>query len=75
MSTFAETAIVNYRLSFAEQVKQMSIFCFRLLQTNGSLPFPFAENKQKLSFSLVPFSVCGIPETWRHGDMGMETSN
>jgi hypothetical protein len=21
----------------------------------------------------LPFFVCGIPETWRHGDMEMET--
>jgi hypothetical protein len=28
-----------------------------------------------LTFQLVPFSVCGIPESWRHGhgDMDMET--
>ncbi len=60
MSTFDETAIVDYsyRLSIADQGKQTSVFCFRLQQTNGM------------------FSVCGIPETWRpgHGDMEVETS-
>jgi hypothetical protein len=39
MGKFAETAIVDYRLSFADQGKQTSVFRFRLLQTNGSLPF------------------------------------
>jgi hypothetical protein len=41
MGTFAETAIVDYRLSFADQGKQTSVFSFLLQQTNGSLPFPF----------------------------------
>jgi hypothetical protein len=66
MGKFAETAIVNYRLSFAgqgkiivdhpltfaDQGKQTSVLRFR---------FPVAENKRKLLFS-----VFGIPETWRH---------
>jgi hypothetical protein len=40
--------------------KQTEVFRFH---------FPFAENKQKLLFS-----ICGIPEmwTWRHGDGDME---
>jgi hypothetical protein len=42
MGTFAEIAIVDYRLSFADQGKQTSIFRFRLQQTNRSLPFSFA---------------------------------
>jgi hypothetical protein len=41
MGTFAETAINDYRSSFANQGKQTSIFRIRLQQTNGSLPFPF----------------------------------
>jgi hypothetical protein len=41
MGTFAETAIIDYCLSFADQGKQTSIFWFRLQQTNGSFPFPF----------------------------------
>jgi hypothetical protein len=59
MGKFAETEIIGYRLSFADQGKQTSIFSFRLQQINGSLPFPF--------------SACGIPKTWRHGDVEMET--
>jgi hypothetical protein len=42
MGTFAETAIVDYRLSFADQGNQTSVFCFRSQQRNGSLPFPFS---------------------------------
>ncbi len=30
MGMFVETAIVDYRLSFADQGKQTSVFCFRL---------------------------------------------
>jgi hypothetical protein len=65
---------------------ETSVFRFRLQQTNRSLPFPLSvANKRKLPFSvtvfrkyrfpLVPFSVWGILETWRHGhgDMEMET--
>jgi hypothetical protein len=60
MDMFAEIAMVDYCLSFADQGKQTSVIRFHLQQTNGSLPFPFpfTENKQKL-----PFSICGIPET------------
>jgi hypothetical protein len=32
MGTFAETAIVDYRLSFANEGKQTSVFYFRLQQ-------------------------------------------
>jgi hypothetical protein len=54
MGMFAETAIVDYHLSFADQGKQTSVFCFLLQQTDGSLHFcfPFAENKSKLPFSV-----------------------
>jgi hypothetical protein len=33
----------------------------RLQQTNGSLPFPFSV--------CIKQTDCGIPETWRHGNM------
>jgi hypothetical protein len=60
MDMFAEIAMVDYCLSFADQGKQTSVIHFHLQQTNGSLPFPFpfTENKQK-----SPFSICGISET------------
>jgi hypothetical protein len=59
MGTFAETAIVDYcskenKLPFA--AKKWKFAVFLLQQTNGSYRFP-----------LIPFSVCGILETWRHG--------
>jgi hypothetical protein len=75
MGTFAETAIVDYTISFADQGKKnicfqfpsaankwkFAISVFLLLKTNGSC-----------HFLLFPFSVCGIPETWRHGHGDME---
>jgi hypothetical protein len=64
MSTFAETAIVNHRLSFANQGKQTSFFCFRLPKTNGSLPFPFSVCRKQSDDAI---SICGITETWGHG--------
>jgi hypothetical protein len=77
MGTFAETAIVDYHLPFADQEKQTSVFSFHLQPTNWSLPCPFAVWRKQTEvpvIGLIPFSVCGIPETWRHGhgDMEME---
>jgi hypothetical protein len=40
MGTFAETANIDYRLSFANQGKQTSIF--RLQKTNGIVLFLFS---------------------------------
>ncbi len=76
MWTFAETAIVNCRLSFAEEGKQTyvfrsvcrkqtEVFCFR---------FTFTANKQKLLFSVSSaFRLRNSRNmetwTWRHGDM------
>ncbi len=56
----------NFRLSFLfpfaanEQKFAVSIFC--LQKRNESCRFP-----------LVPFSVCRVPETWRHGHGDLET--
>ncbi len=74
MGTFDETAIVGYHLSFADKGKQTPVFCFCLKQTNGSLPFPFpfAENKRKLPFSISPvfrLRKHREMETWRNGNM------
>jgi hypothetical protein len=41
MGMFVETAIVDYRLSFADLRKQPSLSVFRFAAKNGSLPFPF----------------------------------
>jgi hypothetical protein len=66
MGTFAESAIVDYCLSFAEQGKVTSVFRFRLQDTNGSFPFPFSFCSKQTDVDVVRF---GIPETRRHGDM------
>jgi hypothetical protein len=72
MGKFAETAIVDYRLSFVDQGKQTSLFRFCLHKQREvcSFCFPFAANKRKLLCS-----ICRIPETWKQGigDMDMET--
>jgi hypothetical protein len=52
MGTFAETAIVNYHLSFADQGNQTSVFRFRLQQTNESFPFPFSVNSKKMKVAV-----------------------
>jgi hypothetical protein len=62
MDTFAETAIVDYRLSFVDLVKQTSDFRFRLRQTKGSLAFLFF-HLQKLPFSVSSVLVCSRMST------------
>ncbi len=82
MGRFAETAIVDYRLSFANQGKQppfsVCVCCkqtevcpFHFKQTNGSLPFPFAANKRKLAVTVfrLLFPIFPFEETWRRGDI------
>jgi hypothetical protein len=49
---------VRFPFPFDANKRKFVVSVFRLHKINGSCPFP-----------LVPFSVCGIPETWRHGDM------
>ncbi len=51
MGTFAETAIVDYGLSFADQGKQTSVLRFRMQQTNGGLRlrFPFASKQTEIA--------------------------
>ncbi len=55
---------------------KLSVFCFRLQQTNGSLLFLLSvcSKQTEIAVLLVLFSIRGIPETWRHehGDMDME---
>ncbi len=59
MSNFAETARVDYRLSFADQGKQTSVFLFFLYQRNGSLPFSVCSKQicRSRCFPLVTFSI------------------
>jgi hypothetical protein len=42
MGMCAEIAIIAYRLSFADQGQQTSVFHFRLKQTNENLLFLFS---------------------------------
>jgi hypothetical protein len=53
MVTFAETAIVDYRLSFADQGKQTSVYSFRFTANKWkfAVSLPFARKKLKLPFS------------------------
>jgi hypothetical protein len=57
--------------------QQSSITIYRLLTKENKRPFSFAANKRKFAasmfrlqktngcrFQLVPFTVCGIPQTW-----------
>jgi predicted acetyltransferase len=76
MGTFAETAIIDYHLSFADQGKQTSVLNFSFQQLYRRLSFPFAANKWKLPFfvsSVFHLQNSGNMETstWRHG--GIET--
>ncbi len=84
MGTFAETAIIDYHLLFADQEKQTSVFRFRGQQTDGSLSFPLIDcSKQTATvFSYFRFRLGnfgnmetwrhGNIETWKHGDIDME---
>jgi hypothetical protein len=76
MSTFAETAIVDYRRSLANQEKRTSVSFSGLQQTNESFPMPFlfVAKKRKLQFSVS--SVLRLQNSrnmetwrWRHGKM------
>jgi hypothetical protein len=52
MGTYAETAIVDYRLSFADQEKQTFVsICSKQIEV-CRFRFPFAENRRKLPFSV-----------------------
>jgi hypothetical protein len=54
MGTFAETAITDYHLLFADQGKQTFVFCFCLHQTNGSCSFPLVLFSV---FNMLPFQT------------------
>jgi hypothetical protein len=77
----APLAFVDYRFSFADLLKETSVFRFRLQQTNGSLPFPFSVcRKQKevgifclFRFPFAEFRKLGDMKTWRHEDGDMKT--
>jgi hypothetical protein len=52
MGTFAETATVDYRSSFANQGKQRSVFSFCMQQTNGSLLFLFSVCSKQMEIAI-----------------------
>ncbi len=64
MGTFAETAIVDYRLSFVDQGKQTSVSVCSKQTEVCRFRFPFVENERKL-----PFSVSSVFRLRKHGDM------
>jgi hypothetical protein len=70
MGMIAETEIIDYHLSFADQGKQTSVFHFRLQPTNRSLPFPFSIcSKQTevavfLQFRFPSECVCVFGGVW-----------
>jgi hypothetical protein len=60
MGTFAEKAIVDYRLSIANQGNQTSVL---FAVTSGSLPSPFSVRSKQMKiavFRLFPFFACGV---------------
>ncbi len=64
MDTFAERAIGDYPLLFADQGKQTFLF-----------PFSFAANKWNFTVSIFRLRNSRNMEilTWRHGEMEMDT--
>jgi hypothetical protein len=83
MGMFAETAIVDYHFSFADQGKQTSVFHFRLQQTNLKFAisvFFLQKPNRCCRFPLAPVSICEIPETLRcekhgYGDIKRKAKN
>jgi hypothetical protein len=73
MGTFAETAIVDYRLSFADQGKQTSFF--RFLFSNGSLPIPFFFCNKQTEVAIFVSSVFRLRNSGNTDNGDMESSN
>jgi hypothetical protein len=77
---FAETAIVEYNLSFANQGNKLSFSVCRKYTEVCHFPFPFVEKKRKSPYSVISFfhlrnsrnMETGVVETWNHGDIDME---
>jgi hypothetical protein len=86
MGTFSKTAIIVLFITYRLRKTKVH-YCFRLQQTNGSLPFLFSVFRKqtkvavlcKFRFPFAEFRKCGDMDmetwTWRHGhgDMDMET--
>jgi hypothetical protein len=69
MGTLAESAIVDYPSSFADQEKHrpFSVSDYSKHTEVSHFHFPYTENKRKLPFSVS--SIFEILETWKRGDM------
>jgi hypothetical protein len=73
MGTFAETAIVDYRLSFANQGKQTSVFRFLFVENKRKFAvavFHLQQTNESCQFPLVQFSVY----TWKYISPGFPFS-
>jgi hypothetical protein len=60
MGTFAETVNVVYRLSFADQGRQISVFHFQFAENNWKFPifaFCLQQTNGSCRFLLVPFCL------------------
>jgi hypothetical protein len=79
MGTLAETAIVDYHLSFADQEKTNFRFSVSVCRKETEVchfRFLFAANKWKLQFSISSVFClrnAGNMETWRCRQENMET--
>jgi hypothetical protein len=78
MDTFAEKAIVDYRLSFADQGKKLPSFVsvYSKQMEVCRFFFPFPANKRKLPFfvsSICRLQNSGNMETWKWRLRDMET--
>jgi hypothetical protein len=73
--TCADTANVDYNLSFTDQGKQLPFSVFHLQKTNRSLPFTFSvcsKNKQKLPFAVSSVFRIYILNSSRYTDIYIE---
>jgi hypothetical protein len=59
MGTFAETAIVDYRLSFADQGKQKSVFRLQQKRKFAVSDFHLQKRKRNCHFLLAEFQKRG----------------
>ncbi len=81
--------MVDYRISFADQGNQASVFRFRFQQTSGSLPFPFSIYSKQTEVAVFRLRNSRDMEmenrewgdgeqrmeTWRNGDIKWKTEN
>jgi hypothetical protein len=54
MARFLKKQASNTHLSFADQGQQISVFCFRFEQTNGSFLFQFSVCNKQTELAVFP---------------------